>query len=319
MKIGIVGAGMVGSSAAYAMALQGRIREIVLVDNNAALARAQAEDISHAVPFVSTTTVRAGDYADLAGAGIVIIAAGVNQKPGESRLDLLARNAEVFRVVVGQILDVAPHVILVIATNPVDIMTDIATRLSGLPTTKVIGSGTILDTARFRSLLAAHLATSPQAVHAYVLGEHGDSEVLAWSSARVGSVPLMSFAEQMDRPITDVVRAQIDDGVRNAAARIIHGKGSTYFGIGAGLARLVTAICADQRDILSVSSVTEDIAGVGAVAASVPRVIGAQGVVMDVIPALALTEQEALHRSAALLKQLASSVPIAALDTARQI
>lgn len=310
MKVGIVGAGMVGSSAAYAMALQGRVHDIVLVDYNAALARAQAEDISHAVPFVSTTMVRAGDYADLAGAGIVIIAAGVNQKPGESRLDLLARNAEVFRMVVAEILAVVPNVILVIATNPVDIMTDVATRLSGLAPSKVIGSGTILDTARFRSLLAAYLGTSPQAVHGYVLGEHGDSEVLSWSSVRVGSVPLMSFAEQMGRPMTDSVRTEIDDGVRNAAARIIHGKGATYFGIGAGLARLVTAISADQRDILSVSSVTDDIAGVRGVAASVPRVIGAQGIVMDVIPALDVTEQEALHRSASMLKELASSVPL---------
>lgn len=310
MKIGVVGAGMVGSSAAYAMALQGRVREIVLVDYNPALARAQAEDISHAVPFVSTTMVRAGDYADLAGAGIVILAAGVNQKPGESRLDLLTRNAEVFRAVVSQVLDVAPDVILVIATNPVDIMTDIATRLSGLPPSKVIGSGTILDTARFRSLLAGHLGTSPQAVHAYVLGEHGDSEVLAWSSVRVGSVPLTAFAEQMGKPITETVRAAIDDGVRNAAARIIRGKGSTYYGIGAGLARLVTAIAADQRDILSVSSVTEDIAGVRSVVASVPRLLGAGGILLDVVPALDVSEQEALHRSASMLKELAASVPL---------
>lgn len=303
---------MVGSSAAYAMALQGRVREIVLIDYNPALAQAQAEDISHAVPFVSTTIVRAGDYADLAGTGIVILAAGVNQKPGESRLDLLTRNAEVFRAVVSQVLDVAPDVILVIATNPVDIMTDIATRLSGLPPSKVIGSGTILDTARFRSLLAGHLGTSPQAVHAYVLGEHGDSEVLAWSSVRVGSVPLTAFAEQMGRPITDTVRSAIDDGVRNAAARIIRGKGSTYYGIGAGLARLVTAIAADQRDILSVSSMTDDIAGVRSVVASVPRLIGAGGILLDVVPALDASEQEALHRSASMLKELAASVPLSA-------
>ncbi|HBF31437.1 L-lactate dehydrogenase [Rhizobium sp.] len=308
MKIGVVGAGMVGSSAAYAIALQGAVQEIVLVDYNSALACAQAEDISHAVPFVSTTVVRAGDYVDLAGSGVVIVAAGVNQKPGESRLDLLGRNAEVFRGVVSRILDVVPDVILVIASNPVDIMTDVATRLSGLAPSRVIGSGTILDTARFRSLLALHLDTSPQAVHAYVLGEHGDSEVLAWSNVRVGSVPLVSFAEHIGRPMTDAVVARIDDGVRNAAARIIKGKGSTYFGIGAGLARIVKAIVADQRDILSVSSVTTDIAGVSGVAASVPRVIGAKGILMDLIPELTPTENEALHRSASLLRELSSSL-----------
>lgn len=299
---------MVGSSAAYAMALQGIARELVIVDYNKELAAAQAEDISHAVPFVSTTVVRAGDYADLAGAGVVIIAAGVSQKPGESRLDLLSRNAEVFRIVVSRILDVAPDVILLIASNPVDVMTDIATRISGLPPSRVIGSGTILDTARFRSLLARHLAISPQSVHGYVLGEHGDSEVLAWSCACVGSVPLMSFAKQIGKPLTDAVRAEIDDGVRRAAARIIGGKGSTYYGIGAGLARIAKAIARDQRDILSVSSVTEDIAGVSKVAASVPRVIGAGGIMMDLIPELNVEESATLHHSAAMLKALASSV-----------
>lgn len=310
MKIGIVGVGMVGSSAAYAIALQGIARELVLVDHNNELAVAQAEDISHAVPFVSTTVVRAGDYEALSGAGVVIIAAGVSQKPGESRLDLLSRNAEVFRSVVSQILAVAPDVILLIASNPVDIMTDIATRISGLPPSKVIGSGTILDTARFRSLLARHLAISPQSVHGYVLGEHGDSEVLAWSCACVGSVPLMSFAAQIGKPLTDSVRTEIDDGVRRAAARIIGGKGSTYYGIGAGLARITKAIARDQRDILSVSSVTEDIAGVSKVAASVPRVIGAEGIITDLIPELNDEESAALHHSAAMLKALASSVPI---------
>ncbi|TWD53472.1 L-lactate dehydrogenase [Agrobacterium vitis] len=310
MKIGIVGVGMVGSSAAYAIALQGIARELVLVDHNNELAVAQAEDISHAVPFVSTTVVRAGDYKALSGAGVVIIAAGVSQKTGESRLDLLSRNAEVFRSVVSQILAVAPDVILLIASNPVDIMTDIATRISGLPPSKVIGSGTILDTARFRSLLARHLAISPQSVHGYVLGEHGDSEVLAWSCACVGSVPLMSFAAQIGKPLTDSVRTEIDDGVRRAAARIIGGKGSTYYGIGAGLARITKAIARDQRDILSVSSVTEDIAGVSKVAASVPRVIGAEGILTDLIPELNDEESAALHHSAAMLKALALSVPI---------
>jgi len=309
MKVGIIGAGMVGSSAAYALAMLGIASEIVLVDNNADLAQAQAEDISHAVPFVSATVVRASDYDDCAGAGVIIISAGVSQKPGETRLELLGRNAEVFRNVIGRILQAAPQALLLIASNPVDIMTDIATRLSGLPPQRVIGSGTILDTARFRSLLGRHLQISPQSVHAYVLGEHGDSEVLGWSNAMVGAVPLQSFAQQAGRPVTDEVRLKIDAGVRGAAYKIIKGKGATYYGIGAGLARIVKTIARDQRDVLSVSSVTKELAGVTDVAASVPRVIGAEGIVMDLVPDLDETERIALNASARMLKDLALSVP----------
>lgn len=310
MKVGIVGAGMVGCSAAYALTMQGIVSEIVLVDMNQALAIAQAEDISHAVPFVSATLVRAGTYGDLDGAGVVILSAGVSQKPGETRLELLTRNAEVFRQVVGQVLAVAPDAILLIASNPVDIMTYVATRLSGLPAQRVIGSGTILDSARFRSLLGRHLEISPQSVHAYVLGEHGDSEVLAWSNARAGSVPLLSFAEQVGKPLTEAVRGEIDDGVRNAAYKIINGKGSTYYGIGAGLARIVMAIARDQRDVLSVSIVTSEVAGVHDVALSVPRVVGAKGVLQDLFPHLDESESADLRRSALLLKERADSVPL---------
>ncbi|MCF1473867.1 MULTISPECIES: L-lactate dehydrogenase [Rhizobium/Agrobacterium group] len=309
MKVGIVGAGMVGSASAYALTMLGIASEIVLVDYNTDLAQAQAEDISHAVPFVSATLVRAGDYGDFAGAGVVIISAGVSQKPGETRLELLGRNAEVFRQVVDQVLAAAPNAILLIASNPVDIMTDIATRLSGLAPQRVIGSGTILDTARFRSLLGRYLEISPQSVHAYVLGEHGDSEVLAWSNAMVGAVPLMSFAEQAGKPVTDTVRSEIDAGVRHAADKIIKGKGATYYGIGAGLARIVKAIASDQRDVLSVSSVTAELGGVINVAASVPRVIGSSGILMDLVPDLDETERIALAKSARMLKDLALSVP----------
>ena len=310
MKVGIVGAGMVGSAAGYALALMGIASEIAFVDMNAALATAQAEDIAHAVPFVSATTVSAGAYDELTGAGVVILAAGVSQKPGETRLELLSRNAVVFRQVVGEVLRVAPDTILLVASNPVDIMTQITTRISGLPAQRVIGSGTILDTARFRSLLGRHLDISPQSVHAYVLGEHGDSEVLAWSNARAGSVGLVSFAEQVGRPLTEEIRAQIDDGVRNAAYKIIDGKGATYFGIGAGLANIVKAIIRDQKDVLSVSIATPEVAGVRDVALSLPRVVGAAGVIVDLFPQLDPQELAALRRSAALLKEQADSVAL---------
>lgn len=310
MKVGIVGAGMVGSSAGYALAMMGIASDIVFVDKNAALAIAQAEDISHAVPFVSATTVMAGDYGALAGTRVVIIAAGVSQKPGESRLELLERNAAVFGEVVADVLRASPDAILLIASNPVDIMTQIATRLSGLPPQRVIGSGTILDTARFRSLVGRHLGIAPQSVHAYVLGEHGDSEVLAWSNARAGSIALRCFADQVGKPLDDGVRHAIDDGVRNAAYKIINGKGATYYGIGAGLARIVKAIAQDQRDVLSVSIVTPRVADIQDVALSVPRIIGAAGVVADLFPDLDAQEHAALGRSAALLKERVESVKL---------
>lgn len=308
MKVGIIGAGMVGSTAGYALALTGTASEVVLVDMNRALALAQAEDIAHATPFHSATKVISGGYDALEGAGVVILAAGVSQKPGEDRLSLLERNAEVFRSIVGEVLSVAPQAILLIASNPVDIMTDIATRLSGLAPCRVIGSGTILDTARFRTLLGRHLGISSQSVHAYVLGEHGDSEVLTWSNALAGSVSVASFAQQVGKPLTDAIRADIDDNVRNAAYRIIEGKGATYYGIGAGLQRIVKAIALDQRAVLSVSMVTPEVEGIVDVALSLPRVIGASGVLADLFPDLDDGEHKALARSAGIIKEKTGSI-----------
>lgn len=309
-RIGIVGVGMVGSAAGYALALMGVAGEIVLVDRSPALAQAQAEDISHAVPFASATRVIAGDYEALAGADLVILAAGVSQKPGETRLALLSRNAEVFAEVIGAVRRVAPDAILLIATNPVDIMTDIATRLSGLPPGRVIGSGTILDSARFRSLLGQHLHVSPQSIHGYVLGEHGDSEVLAWSSAQAGSVPIRAAAAQMGAAITDEVVARIDAGVRRAAYRIIEGKGATWYGIGAGLARIARAILRDEQAVLSVSILTPEVVGVRGGTLSLPRAVGRSGVTADLMPDLDGAETEALRRSAQMLADLAGEVKL---------
>jgi len=310
MKVGIVGAGMVGASAGFALALTGGASEVVLVDLNPARATAEAEDIAHAVPFGRALVVRAGGYADLGGAGVVILAAGVSQQPGETRLALLSRNAAVFRDVIARVMAFAPDAILLVATNPVDIMTDIATRLSGLPPARVIGSGTILDTARFRSLLGAHLGVAPQSVHAYVLGEHGDSEVLAWSAARAGSLALPAFAAQVGAAITEDVRARIDDGVRRAAYRIIAGKGATWHGIGAGIARIVRAVAGDEQAVLSVSVRRDAILGIGPVALSVPRVVGRTGVTADLMPDLDDRETTALAASARLLADTAAVVTL---------
>ena len=308
MKIGIVGAGQVGSSAAFAIMLNAVGSEIVLVDLNEKLAEAQAADISHGVPFGSPVQVRAGDYAQLSGAAVVVIAGGVAQKPGETRLQLLDRNAAVFKAIVPQVLEATPDVVLVIATNPVDIMTYVATKISGLAPSRVIGSGTILDTARFRTLLGLHLAVAAQSIHGYVLGEHGDTEVLAWSSTDVATFPVCEYAEQVGRPITSEVRARIDDGVRNAAYKIIEGKGATYHGIGAGLARLVRGILGNEHRVETVSTVNGDVEGVSQVALSMPRVIARRGVVTDIKPRLDEGERLALRHSAEVLKRASDAI-----------
>jgi L-lactate dehydrogenase len=306
MKIGIVGCGFVGSAGAFAIALEGKANELILVDLNADLAAAHAEDILHATPFSGPIRVAAGDYDRLKNADMVVLACGVGQKPGETRLQLLERNVNVFKSVVPQVLEYAPQTILLIVSNPVDIMTQVVTKISGLAPQRVVGSGTILDTARFRTLLAEHLNIAPHSVHAYVLGEHGDSEVLAWSSGNVGGVPLAEFAAQIGRPITEEIKTQIDDGVRNAAYRIIEGKGATYYGIGGGIARIARAIGGDEGAVLTLSNID----GYGGVSLSLPRVLSAKGIETTIRPILSEYEADALQRSAEVLKAAASELQV---------
>jgi L-lactate dehydrogenase len=308
VKVGIVGSGLVGSTTAYALTLLGVVNEIVLIDLDRRLADAHAQDILHATPFAYPVTVRMGDYPDLHGAVVVVIAAGVAQRPGETRLQLLDRNAQVFRDIIPRILRHAAEAILLIVTNPVDVLTQVATRLSGLPPERVFGSGTVLDTARFRALLGEYLGVAPQSVHAYVLGEHGDSEVLCWSSATVAGIPLLTFAEHIGRPLPVEMRQHIDDGVRQAAYRIIEGKGATYFGIGAAIARLTRAILHDERAVFTVTALNEEVEGVREVALSLPRIIGRTGIVATLHPQLSDDERAALHRSAEILKQAATQL-----------
>lgn len=308
MKIGIVGTGMVGSASAYALALLGVGSEIVLVDADEALAVAHAEDIAHATPFAETIGVRAGSFADLDGAHIVVISAGVSQKPGETRPQLLSRNAGVFKTVVGEIMAAAPDAILLVATNPVDVMTLAAQRISGLPPARVIGTGTILDTARFRTLLGRQLGIAPKSVHAYVIGEHGDSEVAVWSSAMAGSLPVRRFAEQVGRPIDASMRDQITADVRDAAYRIISGKGATYYGIGAGIARIAHAIAENENTVLTVSIVAPSVEGFDATPLSLPRVVGAEGVGAALLPDLDARERDALRASAKTIQDMASEM-----------
>lgn len=310
MKIGIVGAGMVGSCAAFAMVERGVGSEIVLVDRNDKLAEAQAQDILHATPFASGARVWADDYHGLAGARLVVLSAGVGQKPGETRLQLLERNAAVFAEILPRVLKAAPEAILLVATNPVDIMTHVATRLSGLAPQRVIGSGTILDTARFRALLSDHLGISPKSVHAYVLGEHGDSEVLAWSAATAAGMPLDDLARQRGRPLDEKTRDEIDRAVRGAAYHIIAGKGATYFGIGAGLARIAEAILSDEGAVLSLSIVTERVESVEDVALSLPRIVRTGGIAATLWPSLDWGDRAALVASARILKDAATGLKL---------
>ena len=308
MKIGIVGTGHVGATTAYSLALQGIGSELVLVDRDPQLAQAHRMDILHATPFAHPVHLQAGSLADLKGCALVILAAGVAQLPGESRLELLGRNAKVFAELVPQIVRHAGDAILLVASNPLDIMTQITTAISGLPPGKVLGSGTMLDSARFRSLLAERFHVAPSSVHAQVLGEHGDSEVLIWSSAHVAGVPLAQFALACGTPLDATIMAEIDAAVRGAAYRIIEGKGATYYGIGAALARLARCILYDERAVFTACSMVDEIEGVQQVALSLPLVIGSEGVERQIRPQLDAAETQALGASARLIKQCVSQL-----------
>lgn len=306
MKIGIVGIGLVGATAAYALVMRGVGREIVLVDVDESRARAEAADILHAVPFAHALTIRAGRYADLAGARVVIVAAGVGQKPGETRLQLLARNADVFRSVIPQIIASAPQAILVIATNPVDVMTHLTARFAAehnIPSHRVIGSGTTLDTARFRTLLAEFVGVDSTHVHGYVVGEHGDSEVLTWSLIDIGSVPLTEFCRMRGLTLNKAKKAEIDRSVRRAAYHIIEGKGATYYGVGSALARIVSNLLGDRRAIMTVCTPVANIAGVEDVTVSLPHLIGGKGILETFPLPLDAQEESALFTSASTIRK----------------
>lgn len=304
MKVGIVGTGYVGATAAYAMVVQGVGREIVLVDKDSRRALAEADDLRHAVPFAHPLEVRAGNYEDLSGARVVVICAGVGQKKGETRLQLLQRNAAVFSEVVPAVVEHAADAVLLVATNPVDVMTHLAARYAahyGLPTNRILGSGTTLDTARFRSLLGSRLGIDPHHVHAYVVGEHGDSEVLTWSLATIGGMPLDAFTQLQNTSLSDAARREIDERVRRAAYTIIEGKGATYYGIGSALSRIVNVILHDQRSILTVCAPTDEVVGVRDITLSLPRLIGGQGIIETFPLPLDQQETELLRVSAEVI------------------
>lgn len=311
MQIGIVGSGFVGSTLAYALVMRGVGRRIVLVDKDEARAKAEASDVLHAVPFANPLLVESGDYADLADCKIVVIAAGVSQQPGETRLELLQRNAAVFEQVVPAVLRHAKDAVLLIATNPVDVMTHVAATIVekvGSASTRVFGSGTTLDTARFRSLLGAHFGVDARHVHAHVVGEHGDSEVLTWTSASIGGLQLEEFSANYGVPFDAACRDSIDENVRRAAYQIINGKGATYYGIASALAHIVSTVLHNQRSILTVCSLQSQVEGVKRVTISIPQLVGGQGVLSALPLNLSDAEHEKLARSAAIIREATDSI-----------
>ncbi|MFC4454243.1 L-lactate dehydrogenase [Deinococcus sonorensis] len=300
MKVGVIGAGYVGAAAVFAMVLRGSCSEVVIVDKNEQKARAEAADISHATPVAHATRVFAGQYQDLRGASVVILTAGANQRPGESRLELLGRNAAVFREVVPNVVQVAPDAVLLVATNPVDVMTQLTVDLVGpAQAGRVVGSGTVLDTARLRTLVATRAEVDPQHVHGYVLGEHGDTEVVAWSGVQIAGLPLTQFYESRGQSWSPEMQVEMDHAVRHAAAEIIAGKGATAYGIGAALARISEAVLRDRRSVLTVSAPSEQYG----TSLALPRVVGGSGVLATLPTQLTAAEQQALDHSAAVLRE----------------
>lgn len=311
MKVGIVGSGQVGATAAYAMVMSGVGREIVMVDVSRERAQAQADDISHAVPFANPLDIHAGDYADLAGSRAVVIAAGVGRQPGETRVQLLQRNAAIFKQVVPQVLAHAADAVLVIATNPVDVMTHLTARFAaeiGAPSTRIIGTGTTLDTARFRALLADRVGVDAHHVHGYVVGEHGDSQVLTWSLVTVGGVHIDEFCALRGITMDEATKADIDSRVRFAGRSIIAGKGATFYGIGSALARIVDVILHDQRAIMTVCTPLPEIAGVQDVTVSLPHLVGGAGILASLPISLDEAETAALQASARGVREAIESI-----------
>jgi L-lactate dehydrogenase len=310
-RIAIVGSGHVGSTLAYALLLSGLSSEIVLVDTDSARAEGEVMDLNHAVPLSRETRIWLGDYEDCASATIVVLTAGANQHPGETRLDLLQRNMVITDQVVSGTMKHGFKGLFLIASNPVDILTHVVGKLSGLPTSRVIGSGTILDTARFRHGISRHFGVDAHSVHAYIIGEHGDSEVPVWSLANIAGMRLDDYCIAHGLVFDDSTRDDIFSKTRDAAYHIIHRKGATFYAIATGLVRIIEAILRDQNTVLSVSSRVENYLGINNVCLSLPTIINRQGIVRQLH--LNLNEQEtaALHRSAETLQNAFAQTSLA--------
>jgi L-lactate dehydrogenase len=307
-RVAIIGAGHVGATTAYALLLSGLAPEIVLVDLDARRAEGEAMDLMHAVPFSDPVRVWAGGYDDVEGAAVVVLTAGANQRPGETRLELLGRNAAILQEIVPQVIAKAPDAILLMTTNPVDVLTWATLSTSRLPAERVIGSGTILDTARFRSLLSRHFGVDARSVHAHIIGEHGDTEVAAWSIATIGGMPLADFQAARGRALDHETRERIVTDTRRAAYEIIERKGATYYAVAAGVVRIIQAILRDESGVLTVSSRLAGSYGLADVCLSLPCIVNRSGIAQLLDPPLADDELAALHHSADVLKSAQQSL-----------
>ena len=314
-KVVIVGAGDVGASFAYALAPSGLAETIALVDLNTDLAKGQALDLAHGLPYLPPVDIHAGTAEDYADAAVIVITAGAKQRPGESRLDLLGRNAAIVSSIMDEIVARGSHAIVVVVSNPVDILTHVALRRSGWPRQRIFGSGTVLDSARFRYLLSRHCRIDARNVHAYILGEHGDSEVAAWSMTHVAGMPITDYCAVCGRcGGWEQAKEEIVKQVRDSAYHIIGYKGSTCYGIGLALVRIVGAVLRNERSVLSVSSLMDGAFGLRDVCLSVPCIVGAQGIEQIVTGTLAGEELASLQRSADVLRRTLAELDAAARE-----
>ncbi len=303
-KVVIVGAGDVGASFAYALAQSGTASEIALIDAHADLAEGQAQDLSHGLPFITPVYIHAGTKSDYADADLVVITAGSKQKPGESRLNLLARNAAIMRSIMDDVTAANCQGVIVVVSNPVDILTQVAQEHSGWPRTRILGSGTVLDSSRFRYLISRHCGVDVRNVHAYILGEHGDSEMAAWSMTHIAGMPMDSYCAVCRREKNwRYVREQIVEKVRRSAYHIIGYKGSTCYGIGLALVRIAGAILRDEHSVLTVSCRLSGEYGIDGICLSVPCIVNRQGIQRIIEGELRPAELDGLTQSANILKK----------------
>ncbi|MCR5108833.1 MAG: L-lactate dehydrogenase [Lachnospiraceae bacterium] len=307
-KAAVIGCGFVGSASAFALMESGLFSEMVLIDANRDKAEGEALDISHGLPFARPMQIYAGDYKDISDAAVIVVTAGAGQKPGETRLDLVKKNVGIFKSVIPEISKVNKEGIMLIVANPVDILTYAAKKLSGYPENRVFGSGTTLDTARFKYLLSEHLEVDSRSIHAFIIGEHGDSEIAAWSSANVSGIPINSFCEMRGYFEHEESMKRIAEDVKNSAYRIIEKKGATYYGIAMSVRKICEAIVRDEKTILPVSSIQHDNHGISGISISMPAIIGKNGVEGSVPISLNDAEEAALRESAKTLKKVIDEV-----------
>ncbi len=310
-KVAIIGCGFVGATTAFALMESGLFSEMVLIDVDHDRAEGEALDISHGLAFARPMDIHAGDYGDIADADVVIVTAGAAQKPGESRLDLVNKNVAIFQGIMAQICESGFAGILLIVSNPVDVLTHVSIQLSGLPESRVMGSGTVLDTGRLKQIISERLGVDPRNVHVRILGEHGDSELIAWSSAHVAGIPLEDFFNMRNAGSYEEFRREVTDMVRNSAYEIIEKKKATYFGIAMATKRICECIVRDEKSVLSVSNSLQGEYGLEGVALSTPCVIGSDGIEVRMPPALNYKEQAQLKSSAAQLKEVIAQLELA--------